>query len=251
MAYPGFSVTNTFSAGTDALASEVNTNFTQTETVVNGASAVGTPAAIAMTPIGAMVGWLKTLHEKSSTGSQTNTSTSATQLIDTNADFVSDGITAGMIVHNEDDDEYAIVETVVDLNTLTLVSDLNAGTADVDTFNSATGVNYAIYSTPELPDNWLECNGQTISDADSPMNGAILPDMNSGAQRFLRGATGSGGTGGSESHTHTITSDTNTGNVLNSGGSAAPWKDHNHGGATGSYSTLPTYYESVWIVRIK
>ena len=199
-----------------------------------------------MSPVGSIIAWHKTFLEKSSTGSRTNTSTSATQLIDTSADFITDGITAGMIVHNEDDNEFAIVETVVDLNTLTLVSDLNAGTTDIDTFNASTGVNYAIYGTPELPDNWLECNGQTVSDADSPYNGATLPDLNasSGTARFLRGAISSGATGGSETHSHTISpvSRYNESNIQEIIYSPT---------ATGSTSTLPSYFEIVWIMRVK
>lgn len=58
--------------------------------------------------------------------------------------------------------------------------------------------------TPGLPVGWLECNGQTISDAESPLNGQTLPNLNgtfttgasttSSAGRFLRGTTGATGT---------------------------------------------------------
>src|ERR1043166_4621782 len=57
---------------------------------------------------------------------------------------------------------------------------------------------------PPLSANWAECNGQVLNDPESPMNGQTLPDINV-AQRFLRGAATSGGTGGSDSHTHPIT----------------------------------------------
>ena len=43
-----------------------------------------------------------------------------------------------------------------------------------------------------LPDNFVECNGQTISDADSPYDGVALPNLNGNAQ-FLYGAATSGG----------------------------------------------------------
>ncbi len=46
-------------------------------------------------------------------------------------------------------------------------------------------------STPPLPDGWAECNGQTVSDVDSPYSGQNLPNLN-GEARFLRGATSSG-----------------------------------------------------------
>lgn len=48
-----------------------------------------------------------------------------------------------------------------------------------------------------LPVGWLECNGQTVSDASSPLNGQALPDLNSqlwggGRGHYLRGGTTSG-----------------------------------------------------------
>jgi hypothetical protein len=48
-------------------------------------------------------------------------------------------------------------------------------------------------NTPSLPDGWVECNGQTLSDADSVYNGQTIPDLN-GDGRFLRGNSTSGTT---------------------------------------------------------
>lgn len=44
---------------------------------------------------------------------------------------------------------------------------------------------------PALPGNWLECNGQVVSDAASPMDGQALPNLN-GEARFIRGSATSG-----------------------------------------------------------
>lgn len=44
---------------------------------------------------------------------------------------------------------------------------------------------------PALKDNWVECNGQTISDSESPLDGVTLEDLN-GDKRFLRGNSTSG-----------------------------------------------------------
>ena len=98
--------------------------------------------------------------------------------------------------------------------------------------------------TPSLPSGWAECNGQTISDGDSPYDGVAIPDLNasSGTARFLRGATSSGGTGGTETHTHPLTQDNSGGNT---GFSAVDQAN------TGAASTLPSYYSVVWIMRIK
>ncbi|HEY0551362.1 MAG TPA: hypothetical protein VGF13_17290, partial [Verrucomicrobiae bacterium] len=53
---------------------------------------------------------------------------------------------------------------------------------------------------PALPGTWVECNGQVLNDPASPFHGQTMDDLNgaSGPQRFLRGASASGGTGGSD-----------------------------------------------------
>jgi hypothetical protein len=43
----------------------------------------------------------------------------------------------------------------------------------------------------ELPDGWLECNGQIVTDRRSPLYGQQLPDLNRRAL-LLRGGTVSG-----------------------------------------------------------
>jgi hypothetical protein len=47
--------------------------------------------------------------------------------------------------------------------------------------------------TPALPDGWVECNGQTIADPESPFDGQVIPDLN-GEGRFLKGSGVSGAT---------------------------------------------------------
>lgn len=57
-------------------------------------------------------------------------------------------------------------------------------------------------NTPSLPANFLECNGQTVSDAESPYDGQVIPDLNDATNRstsitsgggvFLRGGDTSG-----------------------------------------------------------
>lgn len=69
-----------------------------------------------------------------------------------------------------------------------------------------------------LPANFVECNGQTVSDADSPLDGQTIPDLNDGD--LLRGQTSSGGTD---------SFDTNGDNTSNT----------------------ESVFEVVWIMRIK
>jgi len=95
---------------------------------------------------------------------------------------------------------------------------------------------------PALPANWAECNGQVLSDAASPLNGQTLPDLN-GENRFLRGAGSSGGTGGAD--LLTIASEVpvdNNGDGSTTTCIAGPQPD---------LPTLPSYYEVVWVMRVK
>lgn len=60
-------------------------------------------------------------------------------------------------------------------------------------------------NVPALVAEAVETNGQTLSDAQSVYNGETIPNINGsggGTQRFLRGASTSGTTGGADSHTH-------------------------------------------------
>jgi len=91
---------------------------------------------------------------------------------------------------------------------------------------------------PNLPIGWVECDGSTLSDSDSPLDGETLPDLN-GDNRFLRGDSTSGTTGGAGSHTH--------GNPVSSSIYGHDGSNQQHA----SSSNLPVYYEIVWIIRIK
>ena len=56
-------------------------------------------------------------------------------------------------------------------------------------------------NTPALPGEFVECNGQTLSDGDSVYNGQVIPNMND--SKFIRGSSVSGTASGNDSHTHT------------------------------------------------
>ena len=93
----------------------------------------------------------------------------------------------------------------------------------------------------DLPESWVECNGQVLDDPDSPLDGQTIPKLNGDSdddKRFLRGAATSGGTGGSATITLPWASFWNT----DIGPVAAK---------PGTYSILPPYYEVVWIMRVK
>ncbi len=105
-----------------------------------------------------------------------------------------------------------------------------------------------ITGVPALPSGYVECDGSVLSDAGSPMNGETMPNLNGSTEatkKFLRGATTSGGTGGTIGHTHT--QETNTGQLADAGGNLAEWKDHDHG----EVDVVPPFYEVVFIIRVK
>lgn len=99
--------------------------------------------------------------------SSTTTSTSAGKLVDTAGDFVTNGITAGDWIYNSTDGTWGRV-TARDSATQLSV--------DNDVFPTSKA--YKIYPTPTWPENILECDGSTVSDAESPINGMKLPSLN-------------------------------------------------------------------------
>jgi len=98
-----------------------------------------------------------------------------------------------------------------------------------------------------IPDGYLECDGSTVSDVDSPLNGQAIPNLNS-TPSFLRGNSTSGGTGGSATHNHvTNSADSETNSA--SGAQTGSATGHQH--TFDAQSNNPPYYEVVYIIRIK
>lgn len=92
---------------------------------------------------------------------------------------------------------------------------------------------------------FVECNGQVLNDPSSPLDGQTIPNYN-GENRFARGNSTSGGTGGSSNHSHSYHSPIAGSN---------PWQAYAPGGTsdglTDTTSTLPLYFDVVWIMRVK
>lgn len=118
-----------------------------------------------------------------------------------------------------------------------------------------------------LPVGWVECNGQTLNDPQSPVNGQTIPNLNAsggGTKRYLRGSTTSGTTGGADTvtltstelpaHTHTIAID-NTGGfgtgVVTTGGTQDDTRTTSSTGSGSAFSILNSYYEVVWVMRVR
>ena len=90
-----------------------------------------------------------------------------------------------------------------------------------------------------LPTNYVECNGQVLSDTESPLDGTTLPDLNV-TQRFLRGASTSGTTGGDDQINFT---------TQEAGPDATPRFQAFR--LPNPADNKPAFYEVVWIIRVK
>ncbi|MBI2721190.1 MAG: hypothetical protein HYX39_03335 [Bacteroidetes bacterium] len=75
--------------------------------------------------------------------------------------------------------------------------------------------------TPLMPWGWVECNGQVLTDTESPYNGQTIPDLNN-TKKFLRGDLTSGIIQAEDlgAHAHA--------------GTTSAVGNHGHGGSTGS-----------------
>lgn len=110
-------------------------------------------------------------------------------------------------------------------------------------------------NTPTLPDGYVECNGQILSDSQSVYDGVEIPNLNGnsgGTQRFIRCSTVSGGTGGNETHRHqlyTIMWNDLAGVAFIFPSLNSIYSDYTSG--AGGSSALVTYYEVVFVMRVR
>ena len=72
----------------------------------------------------------------------------------------------------------------------------------IATFPNLTGAYTCSATTTADSRGLVKCNGQTVSDAASPMNGQVIPNINNDV--FLAGHTTSGTAGGANTHTHSL-----------------------------------------------
>jgi hypothetical protein len=126
--------------------------------------------------------------------------------------------------------------------------------------------------SPPPGDDWVECNGQVLDDPDSPFDGQVIPDLNgiTETRRFLRGSSTSGAIGGGEAHNHQwyepeaedVPQDARIGLhwagasvTYNPDGTPRAIYEAPSGvsipGYTTNASSLPSYYEVVWIMKVK
>ena len=131
---------------------------------------------------------------------------------------------------------------------------------------------YNEYPETEIPEIYVKCNGQTITDSDSPLEGQTAPDLNN-SNRFLRGSDGNTGvTGGAEqvalsgtelaSHDHQARTVYN-GSSMNSSagsesgaGSGSSYEDSDREaikseGGDSAHENRPPFFNVTYIMRVK
>jgi len=114
-------------------------------------------------------------------------------------------------------------------------------------------------NTPALPTGWLECNGQTINDEESPYNGQTLPNLNSDTQdgstnsgMFLRGASTSGTLQADATAVNGLSIAATNGTKRTNYGMATDFSSDSPGSISSSDNeTRPANMTVVWIIRIK
>lgn len=102
-----------------------------------------------------------------------------------------------------------------------------------------------------LPEGWVECNGQTLADSASLLDGQIIPDLN-GTQSLLKGSSTSGLTGMiANSSTITDTTGNHGYHAYNESYTSTHPRylgNHSHSLVT---TGMTNSYEIVWIMKIK
>lgn len=130
---------------------------------------------------------------------------------------------------------------------------LEVGSAPIGTIQAWHG---SLPGVPTLPWGWVLCGGQTLADAESPLNGQVITNLNGGVGYFLRG----GATSGTLQAATAIGDRTAFANNVAIGGadyvdSSAAWNQYgtgNNQGATITYYAVRPINMSVrWIMRVK
>ena len=125
---------------------------------------------------------------------------------------------------------------------------------------------------PGLPDGWVEWNGGSVSDAESPLNGQAIPDLNSdtgngGGGYFIRGnssvTTGTLQADAFQGHGHELLGHARSAAggggfvASNVGGTTIdptvrrPVVNTGHGSPRFASETRPSNVSMIWIMRIK
>jgi hypothetical protein len=94
---------------------------------------------------------------------------------------------------------------------------------------------------PWFKDIPVECNGQTLNDPESLLDGQLMPDINTGAARFIRGGVNSGATGGIDTFATALADNAGVGTAQN-----FVTTDFSPGA-----TPFPPFITAVYVIRVK
>lgn len=176
--------------------------------------------------------------------------------------------TSGQVVSASDiNTNFANIKTSI-ANINTGIATLTSGTALKPPIGSIIAWHKSAPGVPSLPDGWMECDGSTVIDSSSPLNGIPLPDLNV-STRFLRGGSVSGSPQAQslQSHAHDLLATTDFSGTGSPGvghcaiqttdrvdgcvGSAPSATVSGLIFADGGVETRPINMSVVWIIRVK
>ena len=165
-------------------------------------------------PLGVLLPWHKSFYARTQTPLKEGTadSDSTDYLVDSGADFISAGISAGDIVYNVNDKTYSAV-----VNVATTALELSN-----DAFDNGNE-DYQVFKEPIPPVGWMEYTNEKITDKESPFYG-MTPEDIIGEERFLRFCEVSGINQDHqfEDHTHSFNGVNNILRWVGSGGTLSP-----------------------------
>lgn len=119
--------------------------------------------------------------------------------------------------------------------------------------------------TDTIPSNFVECNGQTLSDSESPLDGQTMPDFNN-KNEFPRGNTSSGAEGGADTVSLSVSELPSHNHNFEVQGASAEGRNFNAGafeqfdtgtvntqatGSNGTHENRPPFRDEVYIIRVK
>ena len=187
----------------------------------------------------------------------------ATAYVQIHGNYVTSGLTANEVYYLGASGAVSTTKSCVEIGVATATTNLfiNVVQDDADPIGTVKHILSNITGTPTYNKTafWILCDGTTISDAESPLNGQPVPDLN-GEGRFLRSADTAGDEGGSDTmaHTHLVSGNTaqNAGqqNFASAGTTSSGL--HTHGvsitsQAASNDENRPPYHNAVAIIKIK
>ena len=183
---------------------------------------------------------------------------------------------------------HAAVPHTFTAGTAAVAADVNANFTYLDEISvpvgGIIGWHKSFANVPALPASgkWVECNGQVLADAGSPLNGQTIPNLNGAAggadspghtakvAMFLRGGvtSGTGQQDAFQGHWHVLNSRLYGGSIAGYGGSSATTtqtpdsdptymsvgnakSDGTNGTPRTASETRPSNMAIVWIMRVK